>query len=118
MTPWQIARTWQLENSTESFEEIFNNHLHGGLIYSTPDVFLLARECCYDPTTNEIIMDTSLPPNAWFVELAASVGHANPVREFLRVATRPLEWALWCRHNSYRLHAYKWTALAKKVRLA
>jgi hypothetical protein len=59
----------------------------------------------------------TLPPNAWFVELAASIGHANPVREFMRVASRPHTWALWNRRNSFEPHAYPWTKLARRVGL-
>lgn len=114
MTPWQIAKQWWDENTTdETFEETLGWHLTNGLIYSTPQVFLLARECRYDGT--EVHDDGE--HNAWFVELAASAGHANPVREFLRVASRPQRWALWCRHNQFEIRAYDWAKLARKVGL-
>lgn len=116
MTPWERAKIWQAENSTESFEELLGWHLSCGLVFSTPSVFLLAHETHYDPETNEMTME--LPPNAWFVPLAASVGHANPIAEFLRVATRPHEWACWCRHNAFRIHAYPWRKLAARVGLS
>jgi hypothetical protein len=114
MTPWQIAKQWWDENTTdETFEQTLGWHLTNGLIYSTPQVFLLAREVRWDGT--EVHDDGE--PNAWFVELAASAGHASPVREFLRVASRPQQWALWCRHNSFEVRAYDWNKLSKKVRL-
>ena len=114
MTPWQIAKQWWDDNTTdESFEETLGWHLTNGLIYSTPQVFLLARECCWDG--QEVYDDGE--HNAWFVELAASAGHANPIREFLRVASRPHKWALWCRHNSFEIRAHDWAKLARKVGL-
>ena len=115
MTPFDRAILWQRENSTESFEEILGWHLGHGLVYSTPTAFLLAHETHYDPATNDMNYDS--PPNAWFVQLAAATS-VNPIREFLRVATRPQPWAVWQRNTGSRLHAYPWNALAKKVRLS
>ena len=114
MTPWQIAKQWWDDHTTdETFEETLGWHLTNGPIYSTPQVFLLARECRWDGA--EVCDDGE--PNAWFVELAASAGHANPVREFMRVASRPQRWALWCRHNSFEIKAHDWAKLARKVGL-
>jgi hypothetical protein len=83
------------------------------LVYSTDEVFLLAHETHWDGES----CDDDQEPNAWFVPLAASAGHANPVREFMRVASRPQQWALWCRHNSFEIRAYDWRKLARKVGL-
>jgi hypothetical protein len=114
MTPWQRAKAWHDNHVTdETFEETLGWHLTHGLVYSTPEVFLLARECRWDGT--EVHDDGE--HNAWFVELAASAGHANPVREFMRVASRPHKWALWFRHNQFTIRAYDWRKLARKVRL-
>lgn len=114
MTPWQRAKQWWDENATdETFEETLGWHLANGLVHSTNDVFLLARQTHWDGEQ----CNDALPHNAWFVELAAAVGHANPVREFMRVASRPHKWALWCRHNSFKIKAHDWAKLAKKVRL-
>jgi hypothetical protein len=114
MTPWQKAKAWHDSNvTTETFEETLGWHLTHGLVYSTPEVFLLARECRWD---GEEMHDDG-EPNAWFVELAAAAGHANPIREFLRVASRPQQWALWCRHNQFEIRAYDWRKLARKVGL-
>jgi hypothetical protein len=67
-------------------------------------------------------------PNAWFVTLAASGtqvsglrSHPSPIREFLRVATHPHKFVLWCRQSQCRphnLHAYKWDHLARRVNLS
>jgi hypothetical protein len=112
MTPWQKAKAWHDANvTTETFEETLGWHLTHGLVYSTPEVFLLARECRWD---GEEMHDDG-EPNAWFVELAAAAGCANPVREFMRVASRPQKWALWCRHNSFEIKAHDWAKLSKRV---
>lgn len=116
MLAWQRAKEWWDENvATETFEETLGWHLTNGLVYSTPQVFLLARETHWDGAEAN---DEAGEHNAWFVELAAAVGHANPVREFMRVASRPHKWALWCRHGSFeQIKAYDWNKLSKKVRL-
>ena len=116
MTPFDKAILWQRENSTEPFEELLAWHLRHGLVHSSPEVFLLAHEAHYNQETNTMTYD--LPPNAWFVPLAAATGHANPLAEFLRVATRPQEWAAWCRHNAFHIHAYPWRKLAARVGLS
>jgi hypothetical protein len=116
MTPFDKAILWQHEHSTELFEDLLAWHLRHGLVFSTPSVFLLAHEAHYDPATNT--MNYDLPPNAWFVPLAAATGHANPIAEFLRVLTRPHEWTAWCRHNAVRIHAYRWSKLAARVGLS
>jgi hypothetical protein len=103
MLPWERARNWHDEHTTEPFESLLAWHMAHGLVFNTPQVFLLAHEVHYSPDTNTMTYD--LPPNAWFVELAAATNHANPVREFLRVATRP------------QAHAYPWAKLARRVGL-
>ena len=116
MTPWQRAKQWWDDRSTdETFEETLGWHLSCGLVYSTPQVFLLAREVRWEPEEQAMYDDGT--PNAWFVELAASAGHVNPVREFMRVASRPQQWALWCRHNSFEIKAHDWAKLSRKVGL-
>lgn len=116
MLPWEKARNWHDEYTTAPFESLLAWHMAHGLVFNTPQVFLLAHEVHYSPDNNTMTYD--LPPNAWFVPLAAATGHANPVAEFLRVATRPHVWACWCRHNAFRIHAYPWSKLARRVGLA
>jgi hypothetical protein len=131
MLAWEIARQWQSENCMTPFEEVLGWHLSGGLIYSTKDVFLLARECHW--TGEEMISRRDaeaqgLPINAWFVELAASAtqvsgfkSQVSPIREFLRVAPRAHEWTLWyraARNRPHNIHAYKWAHLARRVNLS
>ena len=63
-------------------------------------------------------VDMNKEANAWFVYMAASENHSNPVREFMRLATRPHKWALWSRHNESRVRAFAWDALSRKVNLS
>ncbi len=119
MLAWEIARQWQEANCMTPFEEILGAHLSCGLVHSTPEVFLLAQECHWDAEKSEIRNQKSEIPNAWFVELAAGTCH-NPVKEFLRIAPRPLPFVLWCRQSRGRkhdIHSYRWSHLARRVGL-
>jgi hypothetical protein len=116
MIAWDIARQWQARHSITPFEEVLGWHLSCGLVHSTPSVFLLAHEVCWNPISKEIVKG---PLNAWFVQLAAATS-SNPVREFMRVATHSRPFALWCRQSQGRkhdIHSYRWDQLAKRVRL-
>jgi hypothetical protein len=113
MRPWELAAQWQQKHSPVSFEQVLGWHLSRGYVWSTPDVFMVAREECYDAATGEFCVGE---PNCWFVELAA--GRAGlPVREFMRVAPYPHRWVAWCRRNEPRVKAFEWGKLSKKVRL-
>jgi len=125
MLAWEIAKQWQAANCMTPFEELLGAYLSSGLLHSTPEVFLLAREVTWDPSTKQIIPSSRSrllsPGNAWFVELAASNHHSNPIREFLRVVTHPLPYVLWCRQSVNRqhdIHAYRWSHLARRVNLS
>lgn len=114
MTALQIARDWYRRSiPEEKFEEMVIEHFKEGLVYCTPQVFLCARECFWDG--EDYHMDKT--PNAWFVQMAAATGHINPVREFMRVASRPQTYALWCRRNDGRVRSFGWETLARKVQL-
>lgn len=124
MLAWETARQWQEANCMTPFEELLGAHLSCGLVHSTPEVFLLAREVRWDPVQKAIIPPSISrllsPCNAWFVELAASSHHSNPIAEFLRVATRPHEYVLWYRaslNRPHNLHTYKWDHLSRRVKL-
>jgi hypothetical protein len=122
MLAWEIARQWQSENCMTPFEEILGWHLSCGLVHSTKDCFLLAQEVIWEPEQKAIVEGRgsrveSQQPNAWFVQLAAATCH-NPMREFLRVATRPHRFVLWyraARNRPHDIHAYRWEHLARKV---
>ena len=114
MTPWERAKLWQTENSTQPFEEVVGWHLSCGVVYSTSQLFLLAHEVHYDPTLNQASHDQ--PHNAWFIELAAVTRHLNPFCEFMKIAPHPQEWIVFHRRNSFEPHAYRWSRFASKVR--
>jgi hypothetical protein len=113
MTPWQKAKQWQEDNdATATFEELLGWHLSNGLVHATPEVFLLASETRWNAEDKQF---ESGAPNCWFVRLAAAVGHANAVGEFMRVASRPQQYAAWCRRGSFEPRVYDWNKLTKKV---
>jgi hypothetical protein len=112
MTPWQKAKQWWDNHSTQDFWDAVGEHLSSGLVHATPEVFLLASELRWN--AEEKCFESG-EPNCWFVTLAAAVGRANPVGEFMRVATRPQQYAAWCRRGSFEPRVYSWKQLTKKV---
>jgi len=113
MTPWQKAKQWQEGNdATATFEELLGWHLSNGLVHATPEVLVLMSEVRWNAEEQRFEKGK---PNCWFVRLAASVGHANPVREFMRVATRPQQYAAWFRRGGFEPRVYDWNKLTKKV---
>ena len=112
MTPWQRAKQWWDNHSTQDFWHAVGEHLSAGLVHATPEVFLLASQVRWNAEEKQF---ESGEPNTWFVTLAAFTGHANPVREFMRVATRPQQYAAWCRRGSFEPRVYSWEKLMKKV---
>jgi hypothetical protein len=114
MTPWQLAQQWHnAHDSTRSFAELVGEYLGSASILSTPQLFVLAKEIRWNAEEQQF-EDGS--PNCWFVHLAAAVGHANPVGEFLRIAPHPHEYAGWCRRNSFEPKVYRWEKLINKRR--
>jgi hypothetical protein len=111
---WQIAKQWHEKYIPEQpFSEAVLNCFKEGLLYSSPEIFLCAREVLWDGETAYM----SNRPNAWFVHMAASSGHANPVKAFMQAATKPHRWVLWHRRNEERLRVFNWESLARKVGL-
>jgi hypothetical protein len=113
MIAWEKAKQWQEENdATASFEELLGWHLSAGYVWNSPKVFLLASEVCWNAEDQSF---ESGEPNCWFVRLAASAGHANAVRELLRVAPRPHQWVGWYRRQQFEPRVYRWDKLMKKA---
>jgi hypothetical protein len=122
MTPWQSAKTWWDNHSTQDFWEAVGEHLSAGLVHATPEVFLLAREVRWNAEEQNFEPGE---PNCWFVTLAAASGPRDQetkrrrdfgcVREFMRVATRPQQYAAWCRRGSFEPRVYSWDKLMKKT---
>lgn len=115
MTPWQKAEQWHNEHdATRSFAELVGEYLGYGYVWSTPEVFLLAREARWN-STEECFENGE--PNTWFVYLAASAGHTNAVGEFLRIAPHAHRYAAWCRRNdSFNVKVYDFAKLLRKTR--
>lgn len=116
MLAWQLADRWLKTYSTETIEQTLNRYFADGLMHVTPDVFLLAKEVCWDDKNKRINFDDT-PANAWFVELAASRMPTGAIREFMRVAPRSHKWCLWRRRNEERVRCFEWDKLKQKVRL-
>jgi hypothetical protein len=113
MTPWQKAKAWQDEHdATTDFWTLLGEHLSSGLVWNSSKTFMLASEARWNAEEQAF---ESGEPNCWFVRLAASAGHANAVREFLRVAPKPQQYAAWCRRGSFEPRVYDWNKLIKKT---
>lgn len=111
---WKIAKQWHEKYIPDSsFADEVIRYLKNGVVYSTPEIFVCGQEVLWDGKA----VYMSERPNAWFVYMAAASGHVNPVREFMRVATRPHTWALWHRRNEDRVRVFRWESLAGKVGL-
>ena len=113
MTPWQKAKQWWDEHSTQDFWEAVGEHLSHGLVYNTQDCFLLARKVHWNEEERQL--ELTGEHNCWFVTLASGTAGTNPVRECLRVADKPLKYAAWCRRGSFEPRVYLWEKLIKKV---
>jgi hypothetical protein len=113
MLPWQAAKQWHDNNvTTETFEETLGWHLSNGLVYSTPQCFLLAHECHWSGSEDSYEGEH----NAWFIELASSTAGPSAFRQFMRVASRPHDWVLWHRHGDFeQVRAYRWEKLIQKL---
>jgi hypothetical protein len=111
---WQLAKQWQFENiANESFEEAVAWHLSNGVVFSTPNIFMLAHEGYYNTEVNQI--SNTKPFNAWFIQLAAATSHHNPFHEMMKIAPHPHQWIAFHRRNSFEPHAYLWSRFATKV---
>jgi hypothetical protein len=112
MTPWQKAKQWWDNHSTQDFWELVGEHLSSGLVHATPEVFLLASELRWNAEEERF---EGGEPNCWFVTLAAGTAGTNPVRECLRVAPHPQQYAAWCRRGSFEPRVYDWNKLISKT---
>ena len=113
MLPWQKAKAWQDEHdATTDFWTLLGEHLSSGLVWNSSKTFMLASEARWNAKEQNF---EDGEPNCWFVRLAASAGHANAVREFLRVAPRPHQWVGWYRRQQFEPRIYRWEKLIKKT---
>lgn len=113
MTPWQIAQQWHNDHIvTNTFEESLGWHLSAGVVYSTPQLFMLAREVRWD---GEQMVEGE--PNAWLISLAAAVNRPTFMRDFLAVLPHRQPWILWQRRGEIRVRSFNWDKIERKVRL-
>jgi hypothetical protein len=115
MIAWERAKQWQSEHDPEAtFEELLGIHLSCGLVYATPNVFLLAGEMRW--TAEEQQFENG-EPNCWFVRLASAVGHANACGEFMRVFPHPHAYVAWLRgERDGRPRVFTWDKLLKATK--
>lgn len=112
MLPWQKAKAWHDDHiATETFTELLGWHMSAGVVYSSPDAFMLAHECHWNGS--EVGYEGER--NAWLVELAATTDGASAFGRFMRVAPHPQPWVLWCRRGELRVRAFNWDKLTKKL---
>jgi hypothetical protein len=112
MTPWQSAKEWWDDHSTQDFWEAIGEHLSAGYVWNSPDCFILAKATRWNPEDQSFELG---PPNCWFVTLAATAPGIHPVRECLRLAPHPHPFVAWCRRGTFEPHVYSMQQLTKKL---
>jgi hypothetical protein len=112
MTPWQKAKHWWDNHSTQDFWEAVGEHLSSGYVWNSPECFMLAKACRWNAEEQNFELGE---PNCWFVTLAAGAAGTNPVRECLRVAPHPQQYVAWCRRGSFEPRVYDWEKLISKT---
>ena len=111
MMPWQAAKKWQLENSLIPFEEVLAAYMNGGLVHSTPEVFVLARETLWED--GQMYAGGGVKPNCWFCQLSAG---DKPFQRLLKLAPRKRKYVAWQRRGQPRYHVWEWKKFAKKIK--
>lgn len=107
--PWEIAQNFLAKKGTISLQRLVEEYMENGLVFSTSNVLLLAKEINWNPENKSIQTDI-LEPNAWFVELCCIIdSNKFFIKDILNLASRPRPWAVWMRRNKYK--AYTWEAL-------
>lgn len=112
MTPWQKAKQWWDEHSTQDFWEVIGEHLSSGYVWNSPTTFMLASPTRWNAEEKAFEHGEH---NCWFVTLAAGASGTNPVRECLRVAPHPMQYVAWCRRGSFEPRVHLWEKLIKKT---
>ena len=70
--PWEIAQNFLAKKGTISLQRLVEEYMENGLVFSTSNVLLLAKEINWNPENKSIQTDI-LEPNAWFVELCCII---------------------------------------------
>lgn len=119
--PWQTAkRVWESQNPGMSFEMLLGRYVAvGGVVWSSPDRFVLALPVSLDRTQN-MVHDPD-HGDTWFLHLAAQSGgrsrSCDVLRGFMALAPHPLPFVAWHRRQSKRLHRYPWARVASLANL-
>jgi hypothetical protein len=121
MTPWQRAKQWWDNHSTQDFWEAVGEHLSAGYVWNSPSCFMLAKAVRWNAEEQQFELGDA---NCWFVTLAASGPRDEEtkgprdfgcVRECLRVAPHPHPYVAWCRRGSFEPRVYSMEQLMKKT---
>jgi hypothetical protein len=112
MLPWQKAKHWWDNHSTQDFWDAVGEHLSAGYVWNSPECFMLTKSARWNAEEQQFELGE---PNCWFVTLAAGAAGTNPVRECLRVAPHPQTYVAWCRRGSFEPRVYLWETLIKKT---
>lgn len=85
--------------------------VNGNLLVVRPDIFLMAEQVRWNNEQRRIVAGE---PNAYFVYLACRTDGAALLRGLLRLAPRPLPWALWSRNNN-GVKAHQFQKLIRRI---
>jgi hypothetical protein len=108
MLAWQIARNLYESEPGNRFEDLLGHFFQHGIVHSTPENFLLAKQVCYPES--EIT-----PANAWFIPLASTTGS---LKQLMGALPHPLSYVIWQRalgRPGQHYHIHPWHKLAAKV---
>lgn len=101
-----MARTiWRLEPCAYPFDFVLAEHLEHGYVFSTPDLFLMARPVKHDAPYEEITnpsMDMSGVADSWFVY--ASAGRLGAVMSHVVAFLDRYPFIGWERDNKLRFY--------------
>jgi hypothetical protein len=113
MTPWEKAKHWWDNHSTQDFWEAVGEHLSAGYVWNSPEFFMLAKACRWNAEEQDFELGEA---NCWHVTLAAGKCK-NPVREAMRIFPHPQEYMSWYRGaRDQRLRLHQWDKLLKATR--
>ena len=107
MMPWQRAKKWQLENTNIPFEEVLGRYILDGVVFSSEDVFMLARKVKWQDGQ---MTCGNVKANTWFCQLAA-----GDMRKFLKVAPKKLRYVAWQRHGEKCYRVWPWRKFQRIV---
>ena len=109
MTPWQEAKQWHLKHNPEHpFEAVLAEHLTNGVVYSGPDVFVMAKPVLWE---DGFMYYGDVDPNCWHVFLAA-----GNFKRLLGLAPRRLSFVAWQRRGQSRYRVWTWDKFNKRIK--